>query len=59
MSRIFMQNEEGASAVEYGLLVALIAIIIIAAVAFLGDSLFSVFTDSGTAIGGTDAPTNG
>lgn len=41
-----MKNERGASAVEYGLLVALIAIVIIAAVALLGGKLSSIFTNT-------------
>jgi pilus assembly protein Flp/PilA len=37
------RTERGASAVEYGLLVALIAVAIIVAVAALGDSLSEMF----------------
>ncbi len=37
-------REEGATAVEYGLMVALIAIVIIVAVALLGTNLNSLFT---------------
>ena len=36
-------EEEGATAVEYGLMVALIAIVIIAAVTLLGTNLSSLF----------------
>ncbi|SDO90224.1 pilus assembly protein Flp/PilA [Pedococcus dokdonensis] len=36
-------NERGATAVEYGLMVALIAIIIIVAVAALGTNLSGIF----------------
>jgi len=39
----FAQDEEGASAVEYGLLVALIAAVIIGAVAAVGTSLTGTF----------------
>ncbi len=35
---------EGATAVEYGIMVALIAIVIIVAVIALGETLFSVFS---------------
>lgn len=38
-----MQNEEGATAVEYGLIVALIAIFIIGAVGAVGIALNGVF----------------
>lgn len=48
----FVREEEGASAVEYGLLVALIAVAIIGAVTALGTSLSGVFTTASTAIGG-------
>jgi pilus assembly protein Flp/PilA len=40
----FVREEEGASAVEYGLLVALIAVAIIGAVTALGGSLSGLFT---------------
>ncbi len=45
------KTERGASAVEYGLLVALIAIIIIAAVSLLGGNLAGIFNKSATSIG--------
>lgn len=41
--RALRKRDEGASAVEYGLLVALIAVIIAAAVALLGSTLDSKF----------------
>jgi pilus assembly protein Flp/PilA len=47
---IARKSEKGASAVEYGLLVALIAAVIILAVVALGDTLNGVFTDTETAI---------
>ena len=37
-------SEEGATAVEYGIMVALIAIVIILAVLFLGETLRDVFS---------------
>jgi pilus assembly protein Flp/PilA len=36
-------DDEGATAVEYGLMVALIAVVIIGAVIMLGDNLSSMF----------------
>jgi pilus assembly protein Flp/PilA len=39
----FLKSEEGATAVEYGIMVALIAVVIIAAVALVGTNLNSVF----------------
>jgi pilus assembly protein Flp/PilA len=38
-------TERGATAVEYGLMVALIAIVIIAAVVVLGNNLSGLFSD--------------
>ena len=45
------KTERGASAVEYGLLVALIAIIIIVAVSLLGSNLSSIFNKTANSIG--------
>ena len=44
-------EEEGATAVEYGIMVALIAIVIIAAVFFLGTNLEQIFTDVAETLG--------
>ena len=46
MERIkdFFKDESGASAVEYGLLVALIAVVIIVAVTTLGGKINAAFT---------------
>jgi pilus assembly protein Flp/PilA len=38
-------NEEGATAVEYGLMVALIAVVIIVAVTTLGENLSDTFEE--------------
>ena len=48
----FIREEEGASAVEYGLLVALIAVVIIGAVTTLGTNLSTTFDTVATKIGG-------
>lgn len=40
----FLKDEEGASAVEYGLILGLIAVILIATLTLLGDGLDGVFT---------------
>jgi pilus assembly protein Flp/PilA len=47
-----LRNDRGASAVEYGLLVALIAVIIIGAVTLLGGNLATIFQDVADEIGG-------
>lgn len=48
MERIknFFKDESGASAVEYGLLVSLIAVAIIVAVTTLGQNLSGTFTNT-------------
>lgn len=47
-----MDKEDGAAAVEYGLLVGLIAIAIILAVTFLGEELTRLFDYVGTELSG-------
>ena len=49
----------GASAVEYGLIVALIAVVIIAAVTLLGGNLSEIFNTIAGAIGGAAEPPAG
>jgi pilus assembly protein Flp/PilA len=51
-SRI-VREEEGASMVEYALLVALIAIIAIVAVGFVGTSVRDTFSEVGDSLAGT------
>lgn len=46
------QREQGATAVEYGLMVVLIAVAIIAMVTLLGDTLVDVFGQIVDALGG-------
>ena len=53
------REEKGATAVEYGLMVGLIAVVIIGAVVFLGEELNGLFTEIGNELsgaGGTPAP---
>lgn len=47
-----MASDEGATAVEYGLMVALIAVVIIAAVTALGTAVMGKFNTAAGAIGG-------
>ena len=49
-ARLNLQSERGATAVEYGVMVALIAAVIIAAVVFLGNKTSSTFSCTGNAI---------
>lgn len=41
----FIQDEEGVTAIEYGLIAALIAVVIIAAVTTVGTKLNAIFTN--------------
>jgi pilus assembly protein Flp/PilA len=43
-------NDEGATAVEYGLIVALIAVAVIAAVTLLGTNISALFTKAAGSI---------
>jgi pilus assembly protein Flp/PilA len=45
-----IRDEEGATMVEYGLLVALIALVALGAVKTVGTSLSSLFTSVGTSL---------
>ncbi len=47
----FFKDEEGATAVEYGLMVALIAVVIIGAVTLLGTNLSAKFQTVATSVG--------
>jgi pilus assembly protein Flp/PilA len=49
--RRFAQNESGATAIEYGLIVALIAVVIIAAVATIGTKINNGFGSVNTGLG--------
>lgn len=51
----FRKDEKGATAIEYGLIAALVSVIIIAAITIIGQQLDSSFTGVATAI--TDANT--
>lgn len=46
----FMQNEEGVTAIEYGLIAALIAVTIIISVTAVGDNLVLVFEEIAAAL---------
>jgi pilus assembly protein Flp/PilA len=50
------KSEEGATAVEYGLLVALIAAVIVGLVVTLGENIAGGFTTVNTEMGGETAP---
>ncbi len=46
----FVKNDNGATAVEYGLMIALIAVVIIAAVSFVGTSTSEKYSMVGSTI---------
>jgi len=45
-----IRDEEGASMVEYGLLIALIALVALTAVKFLGTNLSTLFNNAATSL---------
>ena len=51
MIQRFIRDEEGATAIEYGLIAALIAVVIISAVTTLGTNLSTAFNKVATATG--------
>lgn len=50
MFRQFMRDEEGVTAIEYGLIAALIAIVIIASLQIVGTQLNITFSKIGSAL---------
>jgi len=49
----FLKAEDGPTAVEYAVMLALIIVVCIAAITTLGNNARTTFTSVGTAIGGT------
>ena len=52
MLKRFLKNEDGATAIEYGLIAALIGVAIIVAVTAVGTELQNTFTDVSTGLAG-------
>lgn len=48
--KAFLQEDDGASAVEYGLIVGLIAVLLIAVLILLGGGLEGLFQQAGDAV---------
>jgi pilus assembly protein Flp/PilA len=46
----FLKDESGATAIEYGLIAALIAVVLVASLGALGEALDTKFTDIATKI---------
>ena len=51
----FRKNQDGATAIEYGLIAALIAVVIIAAVTTVGTELNATFSIVGTKLSSANA----
>jgi pilus assembly protein Flp/PilA len=51
LTKEFIADESGATAIEYGLIAALISVGIIGAVSFVGDELANVFTSVSDTLG--------
>jgi pilus assembly protein Flp/PilA len=54
LSYVRREDEEGQTLVEYALLLALIAIVVIAALLILGPIVRDIFSDVGDTLGGTN-----
>jgi pilus assembly protein Flp/PilA len=52
----FLRDEEGATAIEYGLIAGLIAVVIIGAVGGIGDELDKLFVRIKDALSGAGTP---
>lgn len=48
----FLRDESGVTAIEYGLIAALISVVCIAAMTFAGQQLLAVYNNIGNAIAG-------
>ena len=53
--RCFAENEEGATAIEYGLIAALVSVAAIAALGTLGESLVDIFETVSSSLSGAAA----
>ena len=59
MFQRFLKDESGATAIEYGLLAALLSIVIVGGAQFAGGGLDAVFTDVGNCLTTAAATTSG
>jgi pilus assembly protein Flp/PilA len=48
----FLSNEDGATAIEYGLIAALVSVVLVTTLGLVGDSLNETFTTIQTALEG-------
>ena len=56
MFKKFLKDQSGATAIEYGILAAVMAVTIIAVLPVIGDVITAAFAKVTTAIGGITAP---
>ncbi|CAM3713842.1 Flp family type IVb pilin [Kerstersia gyiorum] len=54
----FLKDEDGATAIEYGLIAGLVAVLIIAAFVLFGDGLNELFTNIGSKLSDTAGKIN-
>jgi pilus assembly protein Flp/PilA len=54
--RSFFEEDEGATAIEYGLIAALVSIAIVAVLGFVGDELYATFEEIRAALAGRGSP---
>ncbi|MBV4470330.1 Flp family type IVb pilin [Pseudomonas sp. SWRI31] len=52
-ARAFSRSEEGASAIEYAIVVAMVAVVVVAFVTPLGDRVLAIFNNILTSLDGT------
>jgi pilus assembly protein Flp/PilA len=53
LTQKFVADESGATAIEYGLIAAMVSVAIIGAVSLVGDNLGNVFNSVGTTLQGS------
>lgn len=51
--RVFLESTEGASAIEYAIVAAMVAVMAVGFMTPIGDRVFDIFTDLNTALKGT------
>ena len=52
-ARLLFKSEEGASAIEYAIVVAMVAVVVVAFVTPLGDRVLAIFNNILTSLDGT------
>ncbi len=53
---VFLKDDSGATAIEYGLIAALVAVACITALGAMGDSLVTIFTEVSSKLDGAITP---